>query len=675
MKIFLLLIAIIISIICKGNKSKKEKKIEKNKVRNVEDKFKIAQDPENINILSIAYELTYEERSVLKVVLKSIDDLDHDFTFSALLKTEGGKREYKLRCVNTSVTVIECYSLKNIKLNPLDKHYFYYKGDEKLTLDEKEVMEDWKRVTLIFKPEMYEEQIMWKDHRKILGLNNRQIVGGGYLYLVPKSKKLLHRTKDGFNNNIELKNFISHAGLYGQRPESTLCAYEEAIKRGFHIVDAELQFTKDKIPVIMSVDDLEKVSDGKGKISDKVFDELEKLDFGKKFDIKFAGEKILTFEKLLKLCKENDVIIELDLSHLDYKKYFEKTDEYAKIIIDTIKKNNMLNSIYFNDGPNPNIILKLKEIKNEISVAISNVNSLDQIKKAKAKYAGSKRIIYSFSGLSKGNGIDEEILKYALSTGDKIKVSTVDHLDMANKLFSSGVNFIATNQLHPFLIKNEYEEPLLLKCTQFDVLADCRFGPEVKLVDNEVYNIYYSNNIYNLYEGIQDQPIGEFKYLDTIKLDDLYYNVLTFDFENSYIKLNVSVKLDKGKEIRGKVGPNYENVPDCYLYDFVCVGNNKYHTHCRIIKNDTNVVPFDGNYTVYSLVNYSIYIPQNVTKENSLFGIDLKKDKVIIYFPTVCFLVIITFLILFSFKNRKTNKLKQVTIVENYMTEATQLNK
>ena len=62
MKIFLLLIAIIISIICKGNKSKKEKKIEKNKVRNVEDKFKIAQDPENINILSIAYELDEKNR-------------------------------------------------------------------------------------------------------------------------------------------------------------------------------------------------------------------------------------------------------------------------------------------------------------------------------------------------------------------------------------------------------------------------------------------------------------------------------------------------------------------------------------------------------------------------------------------------------------------------------------
>jgi hypothetical protein len=63
---------------------------------------------------------------------------------------------------------------------------------------------------------MYEDQIMWKDHRKVLGLNHRKIVGGGYLYLVPKRKKLLHKTKDGFNQYIELNNFISHAGFKNQ---------------------------------------------------------------------------------------------------------------------------------------------------------------------------------------------------------------------------------------------------------------------------------------------------------------------------------------------------------------------------------------------------------------------------------------------------------------------------
>ena len=44
--------------------------------------------------------------------------------------------------------------------------------------------------------------------------------------------------------------------------------------------------------------------------------------------------------KMLKLCKENNIIIDLDLFHMDYKKYFKETDEYAKIIINTVKKYN-----------------------------------------------------------------------------------------------------------------------------------------------------------------------------------------------------------------------------------------------------------------------------------------------------------------------------------------------
>ena len=98
----------------------------------------------------------------------------------------------------------------------------------------------------------------------------------------------------------------------GYRPQSTLVAYEEAIRRGYHIVDADLFFTKDKIPVINHGDDIEHYSNGNGTISTKTLEELEELDFGEKFDKKYKGEKILTFEKLLELCKENDVIIDLD---------------------------------------------------------------------------------------------------------------------------------------------------------------------------------------------------------------------------------------------------------------------------------------------------------------------------------------------------------------------------
>ena len=672
MKIFLFFFAFFISIACGDGIFKKLKK--SNKMRKTDEFDNLRRDIENINILSVAYELTYDANSVIKVVLKCLDDLEHSISFFALLRVEDSAKSYKLKCSNISISVIECYSEKNVRLNPQDKHYFYYKNNGQLTLDEKEVMQDFKKVTLIFKPEMYEDQIMWKDHRKVLGLNHRKIVGGGYLYLVPKRKKLLHKTKDGFNQYIELNNFISHAGFKNQISQGTLGGFKEAIRRGFHIVDADLQFTKDKVPVIIPTTNLEKVSDGKGKVFKTTLKELQQLDFGSKFDEKYAGETILTFEELLKLCKENKVIIDLNLGLLNFKKYFEETDEYIKIILDTVEKQDMFDSIFFNDGPNPNTVLKLKQFRNDISVSISNMNGKDHLEKLKSIYAGSKRIIYSFSDLSKGK-IDEEKLKFALSTGNKIKATTIDDLELANKLQSMGVNFITTNKLHPFLIKNDYQIPIMMKCTQFDILADCRLGPEVKLIDNEIYNIYYSENIYNLYEDIVDQPIGEFKYLDTKKLDDLYYTVPIFDFEASYIKINSSIKVDKGLKLKGKVGPAHENVEDCYLYDFVCEGNNKYKTHCKILKNDT-IVPYEGNYTVHTVVNYSQYIQPNVTIENTFLGINLDKNKGIFYYPIIIFVVITIFIIIFSLRKKQNNyRLKEINIGDSaYVPETTELN-
>ena len=237
-----------------------------------------------------------------------------------------------------------------------------------------------------------------------------------------------------------------------------------------------------------------------------------------------------------------------------------------------------------------------------------------------------------------------------------------------------GVNLITTNKLHPFLIKNDYEIPIRMRCTQFDILADCRLGREVKLIDNEIYNIYYSENIYNIYEDIVDLPIGEFKYLDTKKLDDLYYTVPIFDFEKSYIKINSSIKVDRGLKLKGKVGPAHENVEDCYLYDFVCIGNNKYKVHCQIIKNDS-IVPFNGDYCVHTVENYSLYITPNITKENTFLGINLDKQG-IFYYPIIILVVLAIFIIIYSIKGKKNNyALKEVNIGDSsYIPETTELN-
>ena len=619
----------------------------------------------DIDILQISYELAYKDSYAIKVIIQTINDLDISVSFPAKFKALKSKEEFNLNCHNVSSTEIECYTEKDVKFDLKEKYYFYYNRGKngKYTLEEKDIYEDFKQVNLIFKPEMYTDLVMYKDHRKVIGLNNRKIVGGGYLYLVRKNKKLLHKQKDGFNKIIELNNFIIHNGITDKIPPCSFASYKEAITRGYRIVDAAIQFTQDKIPVVCNQDYIENKNEEKVKINNMELKELKKINLGKRYNKKYKGEKILLFEDLLKMCKENNALIELDLSNINYQTYFEKDNEFAKIIIDTIEKNNMIDSIIFDEGSNEKIISKLQEIKNDISVSISNINSKEDMTKMKDKYPHSKRVIYNLGDISNNNKIDKSSIKYGLSLGKKIKVETIDDINKANLLFSLGVNFIKTNKLEPFLVDNEYEEPILLRCTQFDVLVDCRLGQEVKLYDNAVYNIYYTTNIYKLFEDINDKPIAEFKYFDTKQLDDRFYKVTKFDFEKGEIDLNITFAIKKGRKLKGKVGPNYDNVNDCYLYDFVCQGNNLLNISCNINKSP-NVVKFNGNYSIHSVDYYSLNRTLPKIETNSFLNIGKGYNK-IIYSFTLIFLTFITFFVIYEiYVTRKRNSFTRIKIEE-----------
>ena len=621
---------------------------------------------DNINIVSISYELTYNEFSVVKVIIKIYEGMYNNINFNAYLKSEEEDKEYLLNCSNSYYDTIECLSERDIELNINDRFYFYYKKGKNgnITFDENDIAEDDKRVSLIFRPEIPKNLKLFKDNRKIVVKTNREIVDGGYLYIVRKSKKILHKPRDGFNKYIELNNFISHAGLMGYLPQSTLISYEEAIRRGYHIVDANILFSKDKIPVICQEKNLEKISDGKGEISTKTLVELQKLDFGSKFDEKYKGEKILTFENLLELCKDNEVIIDLDLRQLDFKQYFNKTDEYSKIIINLIEKHDMFDSILLNDN-RAEVILKFQEIKNDLSFSLSDMYNKNNITKIKDQYKDSKRIIYNIGG----NSFDEEAVKFGVSLDKKIKAEKVNDITLVNKIQSWGVNYITTDKLHPFLIKNDKEDPIIVRCSpseKDEYNSECEIGDEIALIDNEKYNIYYSDNIYNISEDINQEPIGEFEYVDTNLLEELYYSIINLNFEKGIIQLNISNKLKKGEEIIGIIGPAYDNVADCYQYIFICNGNNSKTVNCNIKKDDQNKVEFNGNYSIYSLEGYSLNYDEIIKRlSNKKFY-----QKIYFYILVGVFVLIIFIIIICSFKNRKNDSFSEIKIAGNsYMSD------
>lgn len=69
--------------------------------------------------------------------------------------------------------------------------------------------------------------------------------------------------------------------------------------------------------------------------------------------------------------------------------------------------------------------------------------------------------------------------------------------------------------------------PIQVKCipTGFINYSKCKLDDNIKLIDNEIYNIYYSEDIYNPSENINDLSIGKFKFINTNENNELFYKV------------------------------------------------------------------------------------------------------------------------------------------------------
>ena len=543
---------------------------------------------QQIDALSISYEISTDINIVLKVIITISNNKYKNISFKAFLKSDDGFNQYSLHCQNESFNLIICSTEKNISIVLNKKYYFHFNQKTSFSsfyFNGKEIFEDNKRVSLIFHPKIKPGQILYNNNKKFYAEIGDNMISNGFLYITKKSKKVLNKPKNGFNKYIELNNYIFRGGL----SSFTLGAYKEAIKRGYKMVDADILFTKDKIPVVSHGGSLNSISNGKGKLIEKTYKELKKLDFGSKINKKYSGETILKFEDLLKLCKANNIIIDLDLYHLNYNKFFKNMREYITIIIEYIKKYDMLDSIIFNDK-RQKIIENFISIRKDLSFSLNGMNEKQSIEKIKDKYEHSKILIYNMGDLQKGKTINKESVKYGLSLGKKIKAAKIDDIDFANKVLEWGVI------------------PIIVNCTNSGFnkqLVICEIDNNTRLIDNEIYNIYYSKNLFKISEDIVEKPIGHFKYINSNSDNLQYYDINYFDFNKGVIDFKISKIINSKEKIKGLVGPSYDNVAKCYILNFICDRNDNFTIKCNIDKKDPEKVLFFGKYSIYSLEGYS----------------------------------------------------------------------
>ncbi len=149
-------------------------------------------------------------------------------------------------------------------------------------------------------------------------------------------------TQSGFAPLPPLKHkiaLIAHRAGRGIMPENTLAAIRNAIKIGADYVELDIRATKDGKLVIMHDRNVDRTTNGHGNVRDLDFATIRSLDAGEKFNAKFAGEKVPTFDEVLALC-HNKVHI-----------YVDHKEAPTEQVLAAIKKHGMEKQVIIYNGP------------------------------------------------------------------------------------------------------------------------------------------------------------------------------------------------------------------------------------------------------------------------------------------------------------------------------------
>jgi len=101
------------------------------------------------------------------------------------------------------------------------------------------------------------------------------------------------------------RGICAHRGANETHPENTLAAFREAVRLGAHMVEFDVQITKDKRLVIMHDKSVNRTTNGKGLVSDLTLSEIKKLDAGSWKSKGFIGEKVPTLKEALAVFPKN----------------------------------------------------------------------------------------------------------------------------------------------------------------------------------------------------------------------------------------------------------------------------------------------------------------------------------------------------------------------------------
>ena len=124
---------------------------------------------------------------------------------------------------------------------------------------------------------------------------------------------------------LKLPKLIGHRGVKDLCPENTLESILKALDLGLSFVEIDVKISKDRVPILLHDDTLDRTTNGSGLAIDYDYENIKKLDAGKFFYKENTNIFIPKLEDILSFCANNNGNLNIELKP---NKNFEKENVY-----------------------------------------------------------------------------------------------------------------------------------------------------------------------------------------------------------------------------------------------------------------------------------------------------------------------------------------------------------
>ncbi|RXT14919.1 glycerophosphodiester phosphodiesterase [Ammoniphilus sp. CFH 90114] len=171
--------------------------------------------------------------------------------------------------------------------------------------------------------------------------------------------------------NLSPKIF-AHRGASHIYPENTMPAFKEAIRRGAHGLELDVQLSKDGHPVVIHDESLNRTTNGTGLVKHSTLKELKELSAGAWFHPRYSHLRIPTLDEVLLRARTSPILLNIEMKNL-----LIRSENLEEAIIQLVLKYDLLDRVILSSF-NPQSIERAKQLHRQITTGFLYFGRLEE---------------------------------------------------------------------------------------------------------------------------------------------------------------------------------------------------------------------------------------------------------------------------------------------------------